>query len=261
MTMAKRSDRSWFALVAVAGVVSCAGTPAGAATVVLSPSQDNALIQEPDGLLSDGAGPHFYVGRTTQTEAFRLRRGLIAFDVSTIPAGATIDSVTLALSMSRTVETFVPVDRAIAMHRVLASWGEGASNSGTPGGGGAPAQTGDATWLHRTYSGALWSAPGGDFNPTASATTLVGLIGSYSWTSAQLASDVQGWLAAPGTNFGWELIGDESTNGTARRFDSRTNPEIGARPTLTVTYSVPEPGGLGMVIVGTYVWCRRRRGR
>ncbi|HSI34211.1 MAG: DNRLRE domain-containing protein [Phycisphaerae bacterium] len=249
--------RMWRGLMIAAGVGSLVAASAGAATVVLSPSQDNALIQEPDGLLSDGAGPHFYVGRTQQAEGFRLRRGLIAFDVSTIPAGATIDSVTLSLSMSRTVET---TERAIEAHRVLASWGEGTSNSGSPGGNGAGATTGDATWKHRSYTGTEWSTPGGDFSPAASATTLVNQNGTYTWSGAALAADVQGWLANSGTNFGWELIGDESTNQTARRFDTRNNADVNARPTLSVTYSVPEPGGMGIALVGAWVWGRRRRG-
>ena len=77
----------------------------------------------------------------------------------------------------------------------------------------------DATWIHRFYDGSSkppppnpnhWTTPGGDFNPTASASRSVGANGSYTWGStAQLAADVQSWLDNPASNFGWLVKGPE----------------------------------------------------
>ena len=40
---------------------------------------------------------------------------------------------------------------------------------------------------------------------------MVGAIGQYTWSSAQMVADVQGWLDNPASNFGWLMLGDEST--------------------------------------------------
>ena len=53
-----------------------------------------------------------------------------------------------------------------------------------------------------------------------------------------MISDVQLWNDAPATNFGWILVGDESTIKTAKRLDSRENPNEGFRPLLRITYDV-----------------------
>ena len=53
-----------------------------------------------------------------------------------------------------------------------------------------------------------------------------------------MVADVQGWLDDASTNFGWIIIGNESTNKTTKRFDSRENPSEGNRPTLAIEYTV-----------------------
>jgi hypothetical protein len=67
-----------------------------------SASADNTLYQTTDATnqLSNGVGQHFYVGDTNQaTNA--VRRGLIKFDLSAIPQGSIINSVTLQLHLSK----------------------------------------------------------------------------------------------------------------------------------------------------------------
>jgi len=206
--------------------------PALATEVTLQPIKDNTLYQSTTGTTSNGAGEYFFVGKTGGGS---LRRGLLAFEVAgNVPAGATINSITLALHMSRTIAG----NQTVSLHRVLAGWGEGSSNAGSNEGGGGPATTGDATWLHRFFNAALWSTPGGDFAAAASATTPVGGIGSYTWNStAQLVADVQLWLDSPSQNFGWLVRGNESANTTAKRFDSRENVTPSFRPTLTINFS------------------------
>src|SRR3954470_21973839 len=64
--------------------------------VVLLPAKDNTIYSN-DALFgnatSDGGGPHMYVGQTSFSGA---RRALIQFDVSSVPADADIDGVTLS---------------------------------------------------------------------------------------------------------------------------------------------------------------------
>ncbi len=205
-----------------------------AETATLSALKDNTLYQNATGQLSNGAGRHFFAGRTTTTQpaAERVRRGLIAFDVSSVPAGVTITSVSLTLHMSRTISGA----QNIQMRRVLADWGEGTSAAGRGEGGGAPVTTNDATWVHRFFNSATWTTPGGDFSTTVSATTAVSGIANYTWSGTGLVADVQAWVDGTASNFGWILLGNEVSIGTAKRFDSSENSTVAFRPSLVVQF-------------------------
>jgi hypothetical protein len=215
----------------------------------LSPSKDNTLFEELDGALSNGAGPYFFVGSTAQASN-TLRRGLIKFDItSTIPSFATVVSATLHLNMSQTAAGPQPV----RLHRATADWGEGASNAGGQGGGGAPSLPGDATWVHRFFSTEFWSAAGGDFVITPSVTTTVDAVGAYAWRDGGMLADIGGWLSAPATNFGWVVLGNETSLKTAKRFNSREHPTPSARPALVITYTVPHAAYLPVTLRDTQV--------
>jgi hypothetical protein len=205
--------------------------PAAAEVVTLTADRDNTLFQDATGSLSNGAGPAVFAGRNSQS---LLRRTLVRFDVAgSIPSGATISNVVLTLHVSN-VSDVTP--RIFTIHRVQRDWGEGTSTS--TGGGGAPATTGDATWLCSFYPGIPWTQAGGDFEPIADASQLLGDVGSYSWSAPPMVSDVQAWRNGVVANCGWIILGDETAEGTARRFDSRESTDPANRPTLTVTYSV-----------------------
>lgn len=211
-------------LPALVGALLALDQPASAQTdnavVSLSAAKDNTLYEDLTGSTSNGAGSYFFVGSTANGD---IRRGVIAFDIaSAIPAGSTINSVTLTLHMSRTVAGA----ENITLHRLLADWGEGASNAAGEEGDGAQATTGDATWLHTFYDTGFWTTSGGDFVGTASASASVGGVAFYSWGSTpRMVADVQAWLDNPASNFGWLVKGNEAMPTTAKRFDSRQNRE------------------------------------
>ncbi|HRW07525.1 MAG TPA: DNRLRE domain-containing protein [Caldilineaceae bacterium] len=204
-------------------------------TVVLTPTKDNTLYENNDGATSNGIGAFFFVGKTAGGS---IRRGLMAFDMAgSLPPGATVVSASVQLQMSKTSGGAATV----GLHRALADWGEGTSDASGNEGQGAAATTGDATWLHTFYDTALWQTPGGDFVPTATVSTTVDGIGSYTWASTPtLVAEVQGWLTTPANNFGWVVVGDESANGTAKRFTARESGAAANRPQLTVVYTVTE---------------------
>ena len=52
-----------------------------------------------------------------------------------------------------------------------------------------------------------------------------------------MIADVQAWLDSPGSNFGWIMIGDESTDTTARQFPSREFGNASFRPMLTIEFT------------------------
>ncbi len=225
--------------------------------VSLPAAKDNTLYESATGAFSNGAGSHFFAGTTGGFTQPDTRRGLIAFDIAgSIPAGATIDSVGLTLHVSRTAAG----DTNVSLHRLLADWGEGASDApGQEGGGTAPAP-GDATWLHTASPGSFWASAGGDFVAASSGSSLVGGVGSYTWGStAGMVADVQTWLDS-GDNCGWLLMGNEATDEPAKRFDSRTNSNASFRPELRVEYTpVPEPSTIALLIGGACSVLGRRR--
>jgi hypothetical protein len=211
--------------------------PANADSVAVPCDRDNTLYESSAGSLSNGAGPTMFAGRTNQASNSK-RRALVHFNIAaSVPAGATITAVSLGMNASQ-VATASP--QVIALHRVLGDWGEGASNAGDPGGTGAPAAAGDATWKHRFFNATLWAALGGDFVAAPSGSVAVGDVGPWIWASTPgMVADAQAWLDTPGANFGWLLTGDETTGGTAKRFDTREAGAPAARPSLQVIYTPP----------------------
>ncbi len=199
----------------------------------LNPSQDNSLFEDPNGALSNGQGIYLFSGKTNQP---LLRRAMLKFDIAgNIPSNATITGVSLELFMDLTIAGNTPM----SLHALNSSWGEGASDAPGQEGTGTAAASGDVTWLHRFFPGSNWSNPGGDFQSSADATANVASVGTYTWSSPALLSRVQSWFSNPSLNHGWILIGDETTNPTAKRFYSRENPNMSGRPKLIVTYTVP----------------------
>lgn len=209
-------------------------TPGVSNTVELSAAKDNTLYQSSIGATSNGAGQGLFAGRTNNNS---LRRALVQFDIaSAIPAGATIESVELTLSVTRTATQI----QSFSLHRVTADWGEGNSDAAANEGGGAGAVAGDATWTHTFSPVQTWQTPGGDFVSTASAQLNAQGNNSYTWDSnAALVSDVQSWIENPGSNFGWIMLGDEVETKSAKRFGSRESNSESARPRLVITFTPP----------------------
>lgn len=200
-------------------------------TIVIEASKDNTLYQSTGFPISNGLGTYIFAGKTNSGE---IRRAVVRFDIAAnIPAGSVINSASLSMRMSRTIVGSMPV----SVRPVLASWGEGASVATGGQGGGAAAEPGDVTWEHRFYDGTLWATPGGEFGGTPSATTNVGGVGLYNWSSAQLAADVQNWLDNPANNHGWIVIGNEAATPSAKRFDSRHVTTASNRPRLTINFT------------------------
>lgn len=217
---------------------ACLGR-ASADVVTLDASKDNTIYSEADDR-SNGAGDHFFCGRTGSGGN---RRALLAFDIAAaVTPGSTIDGVVLRLYMSRTTAGASSVN----LYPVTTDWGEGSSHASGNEGGGAIATDGDATWRYPFYdtedpkTAPFWARIGGDFSTPAAAGTSVGGTGYYSWgTNENIVADVQDWLDAPESNYGWLLIGQEIFSRSSKRFDSRSNLTVSRRPQLTVTFTPP----------------------
>jgi spore coat protein A len=221
-----------FVTAAVASLVTC--SPVLADIAILQPVAD-ATIYEDLGTLANGAGDYLFAGNNAGNFS---RRALLRFDLTGIPYGSTINSVTLTLTLSRTGSG----DQVVSVHRVLTPWNEGVTDPPGNEGGGAEASPGDVTWTHRSYPGTVWATAGADFEPLPSAVAVVGdMYMAYSWSGAGLTADVTGWVNNPASNYGWILLGNETSAQTSKRFDSRTNPTLSARPKLIIDFTPSAP--------------------
>ncbi len=198
-------------------VLMSTGLAVSAATTTLAPVADTTLAQElPDN--SSGICDSIFAGNTDNGVG-TARRALLQFNLSSIPAGSIINSVTLSMPVTRGGNH---VNSTFTLHRVTSAWVEGTAGCGVRGGGqGEPTAGGGTTWNTMPNFGA------------ASGSTLVSTT-SPTWSSTGMASDVQGWLDTPASNNGWILLGDETISTSTRRFDSR---EGGTPPSLLVDFT------------------------
>src|SRR5262245_6043434 len=177
--------------------------PASADIVTLPVVADTFITSSSPGNNAGGM-TWFDAGRDGQGG---VRRGLLRFDVSTIPSGSTITSAVLRLTVTR-VPSFGAANSTFDLLRLLAAWNEGTNNAFAAG---SLALTGDASWNERMHEIASWTAPGArsDVVGTASASTDIAGSGSYDWSDPKMASDVQTWLDNPSMNFGWLLVSED----------------------------------------------------
>jgi hypothetical protein len=246
--------------VLTAIALNCLDLRADVANV--SPAQDTGLF-DLNPLNNFGAAPNVVVGATASG---RVGRMLLEFDVAgAIPAGATINSVTLRLAdVSSQGDTYV--SSTFSLHRALVDWNGGTNVGNT-------ATAGSATWDYRVFETINWGASGGlsgvDYLASASAgislSQLVSTNGpgtNFRGSTPQLVTDVQDWLNNPGTNFGWFLVSSaELSPRSARRLGTTENSAAGSRPLLTIDFTpVPEPTTLSLALGGILgvLWLRRR---
>ena len=214
---------------------------ARADSVSILAAHDNTIYEDKTSN-SNGSGPVMNVGKNSSA---KIRRGFILFDIasSTIPAGATIETVTLHLNLTNVPAS--PTATTIGLFRVSASWGEGASSSTT--GSGAAAESGDVTWLVRSYPNSAWAQAGGDFDGTVHGSGPVNTtLGAYDIPSTPaLVQDVQYWLDHPSSaNCGWMLRADESVGVSTTVRGIATREDATYYPVLEVAYT-PSGAGVG----------------
>jgi hypothetical protein len=227
------------ALATITLLSALTGLTAHADTLTIRATRDTTIYAE-NNRLSNGSGESIFSGNTANGFT---RRALMRFDLSAIPANATITSARLTLQLDRSNRAGLETYR---LHRLTANWGEGTSNASGSEGGGAFAAANDATWSYRFYNTAsptsspAWTTPGGDFIALPSSELdISATLGPFTFTGPGLASDVQFMVQNAASNFGWILIGNESLSATAKRFVARESASVSQRPTLVVTFTLP----------------------
>jgi len=204
--------RTLFGLCAAALL---AAMPARADSISLTSVADTT-ISEGDVAHASGGGTDLIVGGLVNFPA--ACRGLLKFDLSSLPSSAVITSATVTVTVTKSRGG--AVQDGHTLHRLTASWDE----------------TG-AMWFNSGFVG--WE--GGEFLEDADAGAVFGDMGTYTFASTSgLLAAVQLWHSNASANAGWILISDsEAQSGTARRVATR---EAGSgQPTLTIGYSPPAP--------------------
>ena len=197
------------------------GSGLRAETLTLAPVADTFLSEHFAG--PNGSSPELVMGTQGDAANGARNRGLVKFDLTSIPTNAFIDSVSLRV----TVNKFASGGEGslFHLHVVQLPWTESAS-----------------TWFVRS-AGQNWAAPGGmagtDYAAESSGNAFVHGTGTPVFeTTTGLVANVTGWLQSPASNHGWLIkTEDESLEKTAGRFGSRGNPNTS--PQLTVEFTVP----------------------
>lgn len=184
----------------------------------------------------------------------RNRRALLKFDLSSLPASATIEAAYLDMYLLLSPG----VARVYDIHRLSASWlegnGDGVDNS--------PAING-VTWYETRYGDNAWTGfgpwdwagQGGDFLPGVTDSTATPLVDNMWMRWWNLTSDAVFWYQNPGQNFGW-LLKDSVENSPVRytsRFSSRESFNAALRPKLMVSYILAQTTvGSGSINAGEF---------
>jgi hypothetical protein len=262
--------------------------------VNLTPSNDAMIFGTSAGAdtgNASGMGPALFAGADGSSN---IKRSMLEFNFSSIPSNATITSATLTLYLGQvagssggTGTVSNAFDRQFGLYDLLQPWTEGASGSPTSNniggsGQGYPRVNGDVTWDYANYNSTpalatVWGSTaspihGGNYSSTEKALLDVPVGYSlannapFSWSSAGMAADVQGWVNGTLQNDGWMLKSDnlEGTRTSFLGFWTKDGAvavgNTGLTPTLSVTFTVPEPASGVLLLAATpLVLLRRRR--
>lgn len=193
-----------------------AGTPPMTTTLTFGerPTDDVTGVTIDTFIQADKPGTAFGDETFVSVDADPEQHGLLRFELSALPAGATIDSAVLEVNVSNPVET-----GELLFYRLLEDWEEL-----------------EATWTNRR-KGQRWTAAGAappmSAFPLAQASLAARDTGLF--TVSLPATLVQSWVDQPSSNFGVVMI-STSPDGRGGVFDSRDSDNTNLRPQLTITF-------------------------
>lgn len=237
---------------------------ASGAFISYSASADTQLVPGIYVNSNRGQQDTMYVGEAGVGAGTSLRP-LIRFSLAGIPTGSTVTSATLQLgvitSQTAPANTIMSAD----FYKLLVGWVEGDgtavspfTNNGTFG----------PTWNKPDKSAApTWATAGADSPGVDRASAASFTLGAADATvviggrllTKSVTADVQAWVNAPATNFGWVAVGTDPTDANYNGYSTDEHANTGFRPLLSVTYVVPEPTSLGLLVLGGLAVLSRRQ--
>jgi hypothetical protein len=157
-----------------------------------------------------------------QTRGSYTERALIRFNLASLPSDATITSAVLALTGGCPGGSAA---RPLGVHRV---------NSDRPW------VEGQATW-NNYLTGSAWTAAGGDYVTTATATASFPVSASVT-TAFELKTDVQAFVSGTATNQGWVVrdTRDPTTDAGGESCVWNSKENATGQPALTVQFTTAQ---------------------
>jgi len=158
-----------------------------------------------------------------------LFRSLFQFDLSPIPANATVTSAILTLT-----RTFVAGDPSPhVLYRVVRDWTES-----------------EVTW-NSAKTGTPWAAAGCDDTTSDREATGIGTFDTAALVTVSLdVAKVQEWINGTFVNNGMVLVGTPVVGDHASTFAQSGNADANKRPKLAITYTLPVSIGTDMTARG-----------
>ena len=238
---------------------AAASAPLHAAILTLDgASQASATIRNDATNINNnfGGDTTLIVGTTIAPAVIRT---VLSFSLADIPAGSTINSITLSVRQSGPDNgTSVDASVTINLHQLTSSFTEGTGNA-------AGANNGNVSWNVRGPTSTAWGTVGGDFNSGI-------ILGSISANPEAAAATVHtfatsgAFVTAAQSNIGGtlSLIMKLGTEDAGQRraffFNSDETTTINQTPTLTIDYTIPEPStAILAALAGAAFTARRRR--
>ena len=208
------------------GTAGSAGASAGAGGGGTCTPATLTLVATSDSNLN-AAAPTTNYGIVAEAHILRggaaaSQRALFSFDLTSLPAGKTLKTAKLQL----TIVNNPGQNKTLAAHRVTQSPTR-------------PWMETEVTW--QAYkAGSNWTTAGGDFMATASDSQLVSDTAAVgAMISFDVFADAQSFYATPATNFGW-LIKDSqepaSATGENVFLATRDTGTVDYKPKLVITY-------------------------
>jgi hypothetical protein len=209
-------------------VFTWAVTASASATVTLSPSDTTLNIDHTNYVADQRLYTYTYPSN-------RIANAIVMkFDLSQIPANATIESATLQLSLVAMDGATADPTYTVTLHQII---------NRNPDLTRATGYTADGTTAWTANACCYNNIPLGqaDISPARATHAVNRTLGAKTWNALAI---VQAWRAAPATNFGLLLNSDPTKPSDRYRFfASNEHATASLRPFLRITYSVPGPGG------------------
>ncbi len=222
-------------------------TPMAEPTAVeLTPGQYTIVFQEgvspdasyagtSDAILASDAEPNANLGATENLETFfgegeEMRRSLIRWELSSLPANVSVESATIELYR---YDGDAASEMEVALYRVTEDWTEGTGSDLWPAADYVP---NGATW-NEAAPGAAWSEPGGNYDAAVVARATLPLGMNNDWISLNATAAARSWIEQDAPNYG-VLLRPESGDYTYHYYASSEYATPEQRPRLTIVYTV-----------------------